>query len=95
MEKRKCVFAVVVAGLTLTAVTYMEAQDWPQWRGVDRDGKVNGFIVPETWPAQFTQKWQVTVGQGDATPALVADRLYVFSRIDADEVVMCLNAGDV
>jgi len=70
------------------------AQDWPQWRGVNRDGKVTGFTAPQTWPKALTQKWKVTVGTGDATPALVDDRLYVFARQGDDEVTLCLNAAD-
>ncbi len=66
-------------------------QDWPQWRGSNRDGKVAGFTVPETWPKALTQKWQTTVGLGDATPALVGDNLYVFTRQGNDEVVLCLT----
>ena len=31
---------------------------------------------------------------GDATPALVGDRLYVFARQDMDEVTVCLDAGN-
>lgn len=81
-----CVVAVI-AGCAL-------AQDWPQWRGPNRDGKVSGFVAPEKWPTELTQKWKVTVGQGDATPALVGDRLYVFTRQEANEVTLCLNAGD-
>ena len=70
------------------------AQDWPQWRGPNRDGKVKGFTAPRKWPKELTQKWKVTVGSGDSTPALVGDKLYVFARQGADEVTLCLNAGD-
>ena len=34
------------------------------------------------------------MGSGDATPALVGDKLYVFARQSADEVILCLNAAD-
>ncbi|MHC4155952.1 MAG: PQQ-binding-like beta-propeller repeat protein [Planctomycetota bacterium] len=70
------------------------AQDWPQWRGPNRDGKVNGFAVPEEWPKELARKWKVSVGQGDATPALVGDKLYVLTRQDGNEVTLCLNASD-
>jgi outer membrane protein assembly factor BamB len=69
------------------------AQDWPQWRGLSRDGKVSGFKAPREWPKELTQKWKVTVGFGDATPALVADKLYVFTRQGAEEVTLCLDAA--
>jgi outer membrane protein assembly factor BamB len=70
------------------------AQDWPQWRGANRDGKVSGFTAPEKWPQQLAQKWKTTVGAGDSTPALVGDKLYVFSRQGEEEVISCLNAAD-
>jgi hypothetical protein len=70
------------------------AQDWPQWRGPNRDAKVTGFTAPKTWPKELTKKWQVTVGDGVASPALVGDKLYVFTRDKNDEVVRCVNAAD-
>jgi outer membrane protein assembly factor BamB len=69
------------------------AADWPQWRGPDRDGKVSGFIEPKAWPERLAKGWSTMVGAGDATPALVGDKLYVFARQDADEVTVCLDAA--
>ena len=85
---------VVVGSLALIAASCVFAQDWPQWRGPDRSGKVTGFDAPATWPAALVQKWKVQVGTGDATPALVGDRLYVFTRQGDDETLLCLNATD-
>jgi len=73
--------------------TRAQAQDWPQWRGPNRDDKAAGFTAPKTWPQEFHQKWKVTVGQADATPALADGKLYVFSRRDSNEVVQCLDAA--
>src|SRR5262245_46572037 len=69
------------------------AQDWPQWRGSNRDGKAASFNPPKMWPKTLTQKWKVTVGDGVATPALVGETLYVFSRQDGNEVVRALKTG--
>ncbi len=82
------------AVLVLGGATLVCAQDWPQWRGAERNGKVTGFTAPAVWPTALTQKWRVTVGAGDATPALVADRLYVFARQGEDEVTLCLSVAD-
>lgn len=71
-----------------------QAHDWPQWRGPNRDGKVAGFAVPKSWPSTLPQKWKVKVGQGDATPALVGEKLYVFTRQGSDEVLSCVSAED-
>ena len=67
------------------------AQDWPQWRGANRDGKVTGFKAPEQWPTELKLRWKTPVGTGDATPALVGDKLYVFTRQGDDEVTTCLE----
>lgn len=84
---------IVLGGCVVLVVTNLAlAQDWPQWRGPSRDAKVAGFTVPKTWPKELTQKWRVTVGLGDATPALVGDRLYVFARQGGDEINLCLDA---
>jgi outer membrane protein assembly factor BamB len=82
---------VVVIGTLWVAG--LGAQDWPQWRGPHRDAKATGFVAPKTWPAALTKKWQVTMGEGVATPALVDDKLYVFTRHDGQEITRCLDAA--
>ena len=91
-----CGLAVIVAAIVgQTFLSAAFAQDWPQWRGVNRDGKASGFAAPAAWPKELTQKWKVAVGAGtDATPALVGDKLYVFARSGGDEITLCLNAAD-
>src|SRR5258705_3117389 len=79
--------------LTLACGIPAFAQDWPQWRGPNRDAKAIGFHAPATWPKTLTKKWQVKVGDGVATPALVDGKLYVFTRQDEKEVVRCLDAA--
>lgn len=84
--------AATLPALLLLAAGSSRA-DWPQWRGPNRDGKVTGFTPPKAWPKELTQKWKVTVGDGVATPALVGDKLYVFTRQDGNEVTRCLDAA--
>lgn len=69
-----------------------QAQDWPQYLGENRSAKAS-FTVPKTWPKELSQKWKVTVGDGVATPSLVGERLYVFSRQEGGEVLRCLDAA--
>ena len=85
----------VAAGcLVLAGLSGAPAQEWPQWRGANRDGKAAGFTPPKTWPKELTQKWKITVGSGDATPALAGDKIYVFTRQEGNEVISCLDAGN-
>jgi outer membrane protein assembly factor BamB len=84
----------LVLSLILFAVaTSAWAQDWPQWRGPNRDDKAPAFTAPKTWPEKPNVKWKVTVGRADSTPALVGGKLYVFSRQDDFEVIQCLDAA--
>ena len=68
------------------------AQDWPQWRGPNRDNKVAGFAEPKTWPKDLTKKWTVAVGVGESSPTLVGKKIYVFARQGGNEVTTCLDA---
>jgi outer membrane protein assembly factor BamB len=88
MLSRRLVIALIGIGTLSFA-----AADWPQWRGANRDGKVEGFKVPATWPKELKQSWDVVVGDGVATPALVGERLYVHTREGSEEVVRCLDAA--
>jgi outer membrane protein assembly factor BamB len=90
MKNANRMAAVIVALLSANCVC---AQDWPQWRGPNRDAKATGFKAPATWPKELTKKWKVTVGGGDASQALAGDKLYVFTRVDPDEVIRCLDAA--
>jgi outer membrane protein assembly factor BamB len=92
--KTKLVFKFLAATVILfsTGLTAVTAQDWPQWRGPNRDAKVTGFKVPAEWPQQLKQDWKVSVGFADATPALVNNKLYVFTRQGENEVLQCLDA---
>ena len=92
MNSAKRTIGAAAIVLMMLAVSQAFAQDWPQWRGPGRDGKVAGFKAPDVWPKELTQKWKVTVGAGDAAPVLVAGKLYVFARQGEDEVTLCLNA---
>lgn len=92
MMSDKRLFAVLAGCGILFGAARVVAQDWPQWRGPERDGRVAGFTAPQTWPQQLAQKWKVAVGTGDATPALVGDKLFVLARQGEDEVTLCLDA---
>jgi outer membrane protein assembly factor BamB len=80
----------------LAVASLLSAQapnDWTQWRGPSRDGSVPSFAVPATWPEALTSRWTVDVGLGYATPLVVGNRLFVFSRQGEDEVMSALDAA--
>ena len=79
--------------LFVVALAPLAAQDWPQWRGPARDGVVRAFREPASWPKTLTMRWNVDVGTGYATPLVVGDRLYVFTRQGDNEVMTALDAA--
>jgi outer membrane protein assembly factor BamB len=93
MNNAKRTAGALLGCVMLLGASGASAQDWPQWRGLHRDARVTGFNAPTTWPKELTKKWTVTVGDGVATPSLVGDKLYVFSRQGGDEVTRCLDAA--
>ena len=86
-------FGLVFVAVWLANANWTAAQDWPQWRGPNRDAKATGFHVPAEWPQELTQKWKVAVGDGVATPAVVGERVFVLARQDGNEVIRALDAA--
>jgi outer membrane protein assembly factor BamB len=92
MKKINLVISATVT-LIIISTTNSFSQDWPQWRGINRDSKVTGFKAPSAWPAELKQVWKVTVGFSDATPVLSANKIYLNTRQGDQEVILCLDAA--
>ena len=75
----------------------VQANDWPQWRGPQRDGISQEKGLLAEWPKDGPKLvWQRTdIGAGYSTPAVVGNRIYVLSNEGAeDEFVQALDAKD-
>src|SRR5467141_760941 len=84
---------VAAAGLTAVVGAQNAGPDWPQWRGPNRDGTVSMLTAPKAWPESMTRKWKFEVGTGYATPIVVGNRVYAFTRQEENEVMRALDAG--
>lgn len=84
-------FLCCLLSFWITSVTF--SQDWPQFRGINRDCRVTGFKSPAVWPQDLTQVWKVNVGFADATPVLAGKKIYLHTRQGADEVILCLETA--
>src|SRR5437588_535811 len=87
------VFLAVAWAATLTVV----ADDWPQWRGPQRNGISKETGLLKEWPKEGPKlHWKVAdIGSGYSTPAVVANRLYVLSNDGLDnEFAQALDAKD-
>ena len=75
----------------LLFATPLYAQDWPQWRGPNRDGAVTGRF--SEWPKALKEQWRVTVGVGHASPVVVGNKIYIFARQGEEETLLSLDAA--
>ncbi len=83
---------VLLVSVAATTAAQLGQFDYPQWRGRHRDGGASGFVEPPVWPAELKRQWTVQVGEGYATPLIVGDRVFAFSRRNDDEVLTALDA---
>lgn len=57
-------------------------QNWPQWRGPLRNGVAPHANPPTEWSETKNVKWKVKIpGDGDATPIIWGDKIFVVSAI--------------
>lgn len=84
---------VLMTSLVVVSEARQAATDVTQWRGPNRDGVMTGFTAPASWPEQLTERWKIDVGLGYATPLVVGNRIFVFSRQGDDEVMSALDAA--
>jgi outer membrane protein assembly factor BamB len=90
---RRLILGVILLAVMLTPLEAQRAStDWTQWRGPNRDGVAPAPSDPKAWPERLTQKWKVEVGTGYATPLVVGNRIYQFSRQGEREVMSALDA---
>jgi outer membrane protein assembly factor BamB len=89
---RLVIGSIVLSASTAVAVAQNAGPDWPQWRGPRRDGTLTSFTEPKIWPDTLTQRWKIAVGEGYATPIVVGNRVYQFSRQNENEIMRALEA---
>lgn len=79
--------------IALFAVSAARADDWPQWRGPNRDGISNEKGIKTTWPAEGPEKvWETKIGVGWSSMSVAKDRLYAIGNTEDRDIVFCLNA---
>jgi outer membrane protein assembly factor BamB len=93
IARTTALIGITLAGLTAVLSAQNTALDWPQWRGPSRDGTLASFTEPKAWPDTLVRKWKIDVGTGYATPIVVGNRVYAFTRQDVNEVMRALDAS--
>lgn len=88
-----CIAATVFL-LTSNGIVYCD--DWPQWRGLHRDGVWHESGIIESFDTeQLKHRWKAPVSSGYSGPTVAQGRVYVMDRIvrpNQQERVHCFDA---
>ncbi len=73
----------------------VQADNWPQWRGPQNNGKASEAALPIKFSKTENVAWRSPLpGQGGATPVIWGDRIFITSAEGTDLVLICIAAKD-
>lgn len=78
----KLIRASILVMAILCLAPWCQAEDWPQWRGANRDGvwRETGIVEKFDSP-QLKLRWRVPISSGYSGPTVAAGRVYVTDRV--------------
>ncbi|MDX1961762.1 MAG: PQQ-binding-like beta-propeller repeat protein [Pirellulales bacterium] len=77
----------------LTECKFSAAGDWPQILGPARNGISTGESVAKDWPGKLTERWSIAVGQGYAGVAVAQNVVYLYERVQNQEILRTLDTA--
>jgi len=107
MPNRACVFhlphvfhspqpRILLAGAFVAVLLLAQsarADDWPQWRGPDRNGISKGTGWLAKWPDEGPKKlWEGSVGVGYSSFSVSKGHVYTMGNVQDTDVVSCFDA---
>src|SRR5437667_11745637 len=86
----------VTGFLILSAALTVLGDDWPQWRGPERNGVSKETGLLKEWPKDGPKlAWtQSDLGNGYSTPSIAGGRVYLISNRGEQEFVITLDEKD-
>ena len=87
----RCIPAIAVFIFYFNSVVV--SQDWPQWRGVDRDGVIANPIVPSTEAPTLT--WTKEIAGGYSGPTVADGKVYVMDRVGEPKQIERVHCFDL
>jgi outer membrane protein assembly factor BamB len=85
---------IIVTTLLLVAlVVLINAQDWPQYMGPNRNNTSSQKGIMRTWPANGPEvQWTVNVGPGFGGPVIKDGKVYLLDRDDkTGDIMRCFD----
>lgn len=79
----------------LAIIPPMNAADWPQWRGPQRNGISSETGWMTRWSGAGPKRvWMAQVGQGFSSVAVKDGRVYTMGNTGGRDTIYCLNAAN-
>src|SRR5262245_43578461 len=85
---------LLTAAWVFTAVAPASADDWPQWRGPNRDGVSKETGLLKEWPKDGPKLlWSAKdLGTGYSTPSVAGGKVFLISSRDKEEFCQAFDA---
>jgi outer membrane protein assembly factor BamB len=87
----KSLFEIGITWLLLGSLLF--ADDWSQWRGINRDGVSSERDLLSEWPEQSPPKslWRIQVGQGHSAITVQGERAFTMGSDGTIDTVFCVD----
>ena len=76
----------------IAATPILRGDDWPMFRGPNRDGISAEKGWTSTWPAAPKTLWKASVGEGFSSITVKSGRIFTMGNADGNDTVWCLDA---
>jgi outer membrane protein assembly factor BamB len=93
---RYCLPLLLALMGSVSVVQAASPTDWPQWRGINRDGLSHDRGLLGEWPADGPPvAWKVdTAGESYSSIAVADGRIITMGNVDGEGRIICLNEKD-
>jgi outer membrane protein assembly factor BamB len=83
---------VWLLAFSLLATSAARADNWPSWRGPERNGVVRETGLPLTWGEKQNVAWKLPLpGKGGGTPVIWGDHIFLTGGKDSDLLLWCVR----
>ncbi|MDE0506677.1 MAG: PQQ-like beta-propeller repeat protein [Candidatus Poribacteria bacterium] len=94
MKKLTTQFLVLFATVVIQTQT-LNADEWPQWRGENREGVWNETgIIEKFEEPEIPIRWRVPIGSGYSGPSVAEGRVYVTDRVTKPKQIERVHCFD-
>lgn len=95
MVNRRFISLILIL-LNFSALSVVQAQNWPNWRGPNGDGTSLETNLPTRWDSITNVVWKVAVpGKGYSSPVIWKDKLFFTSALSGtqEKVLLCYDCN--